>query len=629
MLDATARYLIFAGLALVGPGIGVQRLSRVPLDPALILPLGTALTAGGFALASMLGLPWIFPLLVVALDIFALLPPCRLERAPGPSLRAAAPAFIAMILVLAATQYPWNRVGASGDFLLDGLVPFDATFHVGLTHELAAGYPPQIPGVAGIPIGYHLGTDLVRAAALRWASTDPFDSLSRFDVTLWALALVLAVRAATARLTALAFPVVLVPWTLLASDFSFLLFRFPQAHWWTDLLRGNLLLSLCHANPVIPALGLALGSLVALSRFEAERRPGWLVLAAFQGAAVPFFKVFLGAHLVLGLAVAWLRSTGPTRIALALVAGLAAGGTVVHVLGPGGSSVRVEWAPLDLVLTTRQGLGLPEAEGLGLLAWALFWVAASLGLRLAGLGAALRAFRGRDTLAVCLAAMALSAWPLGLALRVSAREVLPTERAVNDAAYLVEQGGALLWVFTAVSLGRLAHSRERRLAVWLVVAALAFPSTGQFMWKKWSLPPDPIPAPMVRAARSLERASRPGDVVLQRPAARYPPVPVILAGRRVPFERFTPYLTQFAPRQTLEARHRAVHRFFRTRDVHEASAIAIELGASYVYLFGQDRVRFDPAGFWAPIHEESGARVYRILGPERSRPGAAGAEASR
>ena len=80
----------------------------------------------------------------------------------------------------------------------------------------------------------------------------------------------------------------------------------PQAHWWTDLLRGNLLLSLAYANPIVPALGLVLGRLVSLSRFEETGDRGHLALAALQSAAVPFFKVFLGAHLLLGLGVAWL-----------------------------------------------------------------------------------------------------------------------------------------------------------------------------------------------------------------------------------------------------------------------------------------------------------------------------------
>jgi len=110
----------------------------------------------------------------------------------------------------------------------------------------------------------------------------------------------------------------------------------------------------------------------------------------------------------------------------------------------------------------------------------------------------------------------------------------------------------------------------------------------------------------------LVPVSERGDVVLQRPAARYPPAPVILAGRRVPYERFIPYLTQFASREDLEARHLEVYRFFRTRDRSEALEIARSLDASFLALYGPDRVRFDTSGVLEPVHEEPGARLYRI-----------------
>ena len=111
---------------------------------------------------------------------------------------------------------------------------------------------------------------------------------------------------------------------------------------------------------------------------------------------------------------------------------------------------------------------------------------------------------------------------------------------------------------------------------------------------------------------ALERVSERGDVVLQRPGARYPPAPVILAGRRVPYERFTPYLTQFASKEALEARHLVVYRFFRTRDRVEALEIVRSLGASYLALYGHDRIRFDASNLLEPVHEEPGARLYRI-----------------
>jgi hypothetical protein len=87
---------------------------------------------------------------------------------------------------------------------------------------------------------------------------------------------------------------------------------------------------------------------------------------------------------------------------------------------------------------------------------------------------------------------------------------------------------------------------------------------------------------------------------------------VILAGRRVAYERFSPYLTQFASRQELEHRHQLVYRFFRTDSRAEARAIARALDARFVALYGRDRLRFDADGWLQPLHEEDGARLYRL-----------------
>jgi hypothetical protein len=603
--------VLFALAGLVLPGMALQRLARVPLDPAVVLPLGTAFCAGSYWVALVCGQPWVFLLLSALAAASLALPGLPWDRASGPSVRGALPALLVLVALLAVTQYRWNRVGANGDFLLDPLVPFDSTFHVGLTHELVTGYPPQVPGVAGFPLGYHLGTDLVRAAALRWAHVDPWDSITRLDVTLWAFALMLVLRALTARLGAPPAVVALVPWTLLLTDFSFVFAANVQAHWWTDLLRGNLLLSLVYANPVVPALGLALASLLSLSRFATDGSRGHLLLAAVQAAAVPFFKVFLGAQLLLGFVAAFLLARERRRVPLLLLAAPCALATAALVLGQGGETVAVSFAPLDLVRVTRETLGLSPLQGRRLLVWALVWLLGSLGLRVFGVGRALRALRG-SLAASTLATMALIGWPLGLLIRVSAPDVLPGQRPVNDAAYLVEQSGPLLWIFAAWAVVAFARRPVRRVAAAVAVVTLAVPSTLQYVVKKAQTPPDRLPAPMVRAMAALEHSSRPGDVVLQRPGARYPPAPVVLAGRRVPYERFTPYLTQFAPRAALEARHGVVYRFFHTSDRSEALAIARSLGATYLALYGSDRVRFDTTGVLVPLYEEPEARLYRI-----------------
>ena len=602
---------MFAAVALALPGVALQRLARTPVDPALVLPLGGAFAAGAYWVSLSSGVSWLFPAALAGVFVGLVFPRPPWRRASGPSLRGALLPLAAVVALLTLTHYGWNRVGPSGDFLLDPLVTFDSTFHVGVTHELVTGYPPQVPGVAGFPLGYHLGTDLVRAAALRWAGTSPWDSLTRLDVTLWAFALILLLRALVARLGAPAAAVTLAPWTLLLTDFSFVFATNPRAHWWTDLLRGNLLLSLVYANPIVPALALALGSLVTLSRHEETGERGHLALATLLAAAVPFFKVFLGAHLLLGLGLAFVLSRGGRRRVLLAVALPCALATALLALGQGGETVSVVLAPLDLTRITRETLGLAPVEGARLLGWSAFWLLASLGLRLLGVGRAVRALRSRAA-ASTLAGLALTGWPLGLLFRVSAPEVLEGHKAVNDAAYLVEQSGPLLWLFAVVALVGFATTPLRRILAAVALVVLATPSTIQYAVKKASWPPARLPAPMVRAMDVLVPESQPGDVVLQRPGARYPPAPVILAGRRVPYERFIPYLTQFASREDLEARHLEVYRFFRTHDRHEALDIARALGASFVALYDHDRVRFDTSGILLPLHEEPGARLYRI-----------------
>jgi hypothetical protein len=605
----------FVALGLVAPGLTVQRLTSRRIDLALVVPAGAAFTAGVYWLSLLAHLPWLYPI-GIGLAVAALLVPRGAwSLAPAPPLRGLWAPALAWLGFLALTQYPWNRYGPEGEFVLDPLVPFDTAFHVGLTRELTVGYPPQVPGVSGFPLGYHLGSDLVRAAALRWAGVDPYDAISRVDPTLWGLALMLLLRSVVARLGGGTLAIALAPWTLLATDFSFLLaLRAAPVHWWTDLLRGNLLLSLALANPVVPALALALAVLVALSRHEETEGRGWLALAMGLAVAVPFFKVFLGAHLLLGLAAAAvLRRDGRMRQALVVVGLPVALATAALALGQGGATVAVAWAPFDLMRTTRETIGAAPLGGLRFAAWGLFWLVASLGLRLVGLPRACAALARGSVLAVALAAMALAAWPLGLLFRVSALRALPDQKLVNDAAYLVEQGGPLLWIFATLALAEIASdTRRRRALVLLVAAAVSLPSTVQFVVEKSRWPNEAIPAPMVRAAQAVARVSRPGDVVLQRPGGRFPPAPVVLVGRRVPYERFTPWLTQFAAPEALEARHETVYRFFRSRDREEALAIAHGLDAHYLCLYGSDRVRFEPAGALEPVYEEPEAHVFRI-----------------
>jgi hypothetical protein len=609
--------LVFVLIGLVGPGLGIQRWARVRIDPSLVLPLGAAQAAAAHWLSLATGWAWVFPVLIV-LSTAGLLRRGGLVADAVPARVLLIPA-ASLVALLAVTQYGGNRPAADGGFLLDPMG--DQPLHAGITWELTLPYPPQVPGLAGIPLHYHYGADLVRAAALRWAGIVPYDALSRGEPTLWAFGLMLVLASLTGRLGGGRLAMALVPWTVLASDFSFVCAPLLRAHWWTDLFRGNLLISLAFANPVVPALMLALGALVALSRFEVGEGRSWLVLAVAQAAAVPFFKVFLGAQLSLALAVAAaaaavrrrsLAGAGVVAPASLLLAGLP--GLVAMVTGSAGEQVAVAVAPLKMIRDSLADLGLEAVAPATLALAAAPWLLVSLGLRLLGLRQAGQVLLGSSGAGTATGALALSGWPLGLLFHASARDSNGAELP-SATIYFVEQSGAVLWIFAAVPLAAWCAHGRRAFPILAGAALLAFPSTAEFALRKAHERLEAIPAAYVRAIRAIEKDSQPGDRVLQRPAARYPPLPVVLAGRRVLYERFTVYLTQFAAPAELKRRHEMLFRFFATTDRAEAMEIARSLGVTHLCLYGSDRVRFDGRGALKPLHEEDGARSYRLEWP--------------
>ena len=637
-------FAVFVLLAVVVPGVGIQRLVGVRADPALVLPLGAAQAAAAYWLSLVSGQGWLFLALLALSAAGMVRRGPRLDALPAPRAvlaafaapRAVLGAFAALVVLLAATQYRGNRPGPDGGFLLDPMG--DQPLHAGIAWELTLPWPPQVPGLAGVPLSYHYGADLVRASARRFAGVHPYAPLNREEPTLWALALMLALAALVRRLGGGPLAVALAPFTVLLTDFSFVCASSSGTQWWSDVFRGNLLISLAFANPVVPALALALGALVALSRHEAGEGRGWVLLALVQAVAVPWFKVFLGAQLVLALAVALAialvrrrldtgesaagGSASPglpsamTAAALAVATSLFA---LPLVLGPGGERVEVALAPLRMV---RESLAHLDLGGGGPVRLALLagpWVFISLGLRLFGLPQAWRSLmRGGPSLSAA-AALALSGWPLGLVFHAAARDIDGRELP-SAAIYFLEQSGAVLWAFAAVAIGAWAGRRRRPALALALAAALGVPSTLEFAVRKARVELDPVPPGFVRALDAIAADGHPGDVVLQRPVPRYPPLPAVLVGRRVVYERFTPYLTQFAPSAELRRRHEALYRFFRTRDRREALAIARRFRARYVCLYRTDRLRFDTAGLLLPLHEEEDARAYRIVGTESSDP---------
>lgn len=605
VMEATLSYLAFVLVAVALPGVAIQRLLRLRIDAALIAPLGLVLCAAAYGVSLGLDRAALFPALVLLLDLGLLLPSrAAFGLAAGPRVRGALVPFAILVALFAVTQYPYNRVLSDGDFLLDfGEAP-DTAFYVGVAWELAAGYPPQAPALAGIPMGYHLGPHLVRGAAARWARTHPYDAISRFDNTLLALALILALRGVAALIGASPGAVALVSWAPLATDFSFLYASIPGARWWSFLCGSNLLHSLFFARSTIFALAIALGALVAYGRFRAGEGRGFLALAGLLSLALPLFNIFLASLMLAGLSLAWL--TCPERrplLALLVPMTLVTG---ILLLGARTGDALVYLDPLGAVQNTRRLLALPPLSGIALLGGTLLWLVAALGLRLLGLPAAVKALASRQAPAVALASMALLGWPLRLLVHINA------DGRFDESAYFAEHSGALLWLFTALALAP-ALVWLRPLALRLaLVAILTLPSSVEFVVRKRELTPELIPARALRAMTALAGASQPGSVVLVRPSPRYPPLPMALIGRRVFYSEYIRCLLQFAPREELQRRREIQRRFFRSADAQEALALARQMGAEYLYLPRGETIAFD-SRILERIHDQEGERVYRFV----------------
>jgi hypothetical protein len=598
-------YLLFSFLAIFGPGLAVQRLLRLRLDFALVIPIGMLLCSAAYWLSFVTNVPWLFPVLVLSIDATMLLPLGSWRLVDGPSLKGAMPPFLALVAVLAVTQFPMNRMSRDGTFRLDPSEAIDTMTHVGITWETTLGRPPQIPGLSGMRLDYHCGAYYVRGAAVRWAGVHPYDVLNRFDPTLWSLMLILALRSAAHAIRMPPLVVLLAGWIPLASDFSFLFGSMRDARWWSALTFGGLHESIFFANTLIPALAMALGSLFCLSHYRAYGGRGWIAAAMSLSFFCPFFKVFIAVPYLFGLGAAWLLSR-KDRFLLAITALPCLVGAVLLSVGHEGGAVSFQLAPLDVVGHSRFLLALPPLHGWRLAAWTSFWLFASLGLRFLGIIPAARMLRGGHAPSIVVGAMALSGWPIALLIRLSAERI-------NEAIYFIELSGPLLWLTTLPAIvGIVQRSRCRRLTAVLFIA-LVLPSTLEYYGRKAFIRPDVVPASVMRAMRALEMMSRPGDVVIMRPYSRYPPPPVVFVGRRIPFTGYLPYKRQFVESSRITERDRLVRRFFRSRTPEQALAIARRLNARFVYMTGAQKVDFDARYVLDPIFEERGERVYRII----------------
>ena len=454
--------------------------------------------------------------------------PRGLARADGPSLRGALPPFLA---VPASSRSP--STGATGWMRPATFFSTPGDLRLRLPRRAHARArdraPPQVPGVSGFPLGYHLGTDLVSAAALRWAGTDPWDSLTRLDVTLWASVSSWPCGPSPRRLGAppLASRSRLGPSSSRISPSSLPGTRRPTGG--PISCAGTS----CSRSPTRTRSSRPSASSSApSSRCRACRRrtpAGTSPSPPSRPPRCPSSRSFWAPTCSSGWASrgSWPagrpvgRSCSPPSLRLA---------TAALALGQGGRTVRSSWprsispASRERPWASRRSRGVACRVGTA-------WLSARSACGSSRCPRPFARSGARPPLA-CSGAIALAGWPLGLLFRVSAPEVLGRPEGRQRRGLPRRAIGAAPLGLRRHRPGAAAPRRRRGARPRSAPACSSPPLHVQFAAKKAQTPPDRLPAAMVRAAQALERVSRPGDVVMQRPGARYPPAPVVLVGRR-------------------------------------------------------------------------------------------------
>src|SRR5690348_4519971 len=88
----------FTLAGVVGPGIALQRVLRVRVDAALVIPLGAAFAAAVYWTALASGAGWLFLAFVVAVNLVHLRG--RVTWSDGPRLRGALPPLASVLAFL-------------------------------------------------------------------------------------------------------------------------------------------------------------------------------------------------------------------------------------------------------------------------------------------------------------------------------------------------------------------------------------------------------------------------------------------------------------------------------------------------------------------------------------------------
>lgn len=565
---AWPRFLLAVAALFLLPGwlaVRCLKLRARPLETlALSLALGLVLTCVLHALQTWLGLVWPLRLWALAGVVHAA---WRSRAALGVWRAAAAGGEHALLLlVLAAVWLPllWLPFFYRDLALLpDGGLSYadipDIALHTSLAAEVARSIPPQAPFLAGEPLSYHIGMDLVAAVLHRHGGVAVMDLTVRFCPTFFLAFAVLAVFVLARRFTGSARAgAVTALLVILGEDLAFVpgLLERSAGAWCAEYFGAPTIVSLYFFNPMLPAVGLLFISLLGFQRVLAGGRAGWGVVTALCAAALIQTKIFVFAQLVLaaGFVLLFALFTPRRNRLLALLAaiGLAGAPLVCMLIRQNTQAGAITWT----WVSGWAGYIAPafRTHGGWLLACPPLAVAAYLaltfGLRLAGCEAWVRAFRRpRRRLFALLLAVFVALGPLlSLTGRVAPAGNAP---AYNNAIWFLVASKDVAWLFAIAVLARLWRRRNWRTRTLLVVlvAVLSLPSSLQcFVVLPKAYPTKQLTSATWEALAFLERTAAPGAVVFSLPGG---PLHAT-TGLRTPLD--TLFASSFISAQKLAAR---------------------------------------------------------------------------
>ena len=369
----------------------------------------------------------------------------------------------------------------------------DGLLHISVANELTHSSPPQVPFLAGKPLNYHYGIDVLTAVFDRFAGVASKEICLRYLPALYLALLVVSVFCFTRRWLG-SFPAGVVGAFLvvLGEDFSFIpgLATQTQRVWTVHFFQVPTVFSLYWVNPMSLSLAFLFTGLFCLlqGQRQTQRRFTWMLLAGAHFAVMGTFKVFTVLQVLLALFLVavlslkgckryWLKTFLVTlTFALIITAPVVVGreeASVIEVRPDAYSQLlpsALERLRLSEVAGFRAAIEMfdsrsPSFAGMSsvlLLALPVF-IVGSFGTRVIGIPAMLRSlsWRTADPLSHFMAWYVLCGCLLTFALKVTP---IDSPDSYNNSVWFFVQSKYVAWLFAVQTATRWYRRGRERLA---------------------------------------------------------------------------------------------------------------------------------------------------------------------